>query len=474
MRAHLRSWAAYSIAAAACQVAALLLPAPAGTTREILAGETMMATAIAGVAFALVAGYIAWGAREWSPAMLALGCGSVGAGLVVRYVCADEGLGLEPSKGAAFAPLLGLLAGGAWSFLAAHTWWPASGARDLRQTLAVRTLLVTAASGMGLAGYLFAAFPAALPGDQLTRVFAGIAATGYLYAAARLWGVWRLVRLPSLFGLAASCCVFAALAIVLAAGGVPGVAPYQMDLLVLVGASLPVAALVAEERARRGQRAVAFGLLLRGAVVTARRSGVRTMGGLMDRIAGHGGPMRGHADRVAELAARIAMHLRLEPEQVREAAAAAQLHDLGKLMVPRDLLRRGGRLSEHELAAIRGHAAAGAAIAGRAPELAMAATALADHHEWWNGSGYPAGKREGAIALAARIVAVADEYDELRSARAYKPEWGVAEAVSAIERGAGTRFEPRVVQALVRLVANGTGRGVYGEEPPGAEARRAA
>ncbi|MBI5288874.1 MAG: HD domain-containing protein [Chloroflexi bacterium] len=474
MRAHFRVWAVYSAVAGACQVAALLAPAPTAPGDTTLIGEMMLVSAIAGVALAVVAGYIAWDAREWSPAMLALGCGSVGAGLVVRFVCADEGLGLESSRGAAFAPLLGLLAGSVWFFLAVQTWWPATGVRDLRQTLAVRTLLVTAASGMGLAGYLLAAFPHALPGDQLTRVFAGIAAASYVYAGARLAGVWRLVRLPSLSGLTLSCGVFTVLVIVLAAGGIPGVAPYQIDAVLLVGACLPVASLAVEQRVRPGLRSVAFGPLLCAAVATPLPQRARTITALVDRISGHGGPMRGHAARVTELSALIAAQLRLEPEQIAETAAAARLHDLGKLVVPRTLLHRGGRLSAREEAAVRTHALAGAQIAARVPALAPAARAIADHHERWDGSGFPSGKRETEIALAARIVAVADAYDILRSARAYKPEWGAAEAVSEIERGSGSLFEPRVVQALVRLVASGAIRPPSAAPLAGAIRRRPA
>ncbi len=435
----------------------------------------MLVTAVVATALALVAGYVAWDAREWSPAMLALGCVSAAAGLVVRYVCADAGLGIEPSAGAAFAPVLGVVVGAGWLFLGVQTWWPATGLRDLRQTVAVRTMLVIGATGLVLAAYLFAAFPWLLPADGLVRVSAGVAATACAATGVRLARTWRLLRLPSLYGLAAGAIAFIPLSIAYGAGGIPGLASHQTDAVALVLVAVPVASLAVEFRARAGLRAIAFGMLFTDAVRAPRGEGTRALGALADRIAGHSGPMRGHAERVAELSARMVAHLRLEPAVVREAAVAAHLHDAGRLLVPRAPLQRASRPEGVERGRAASHAHAGAVIASRVTVLAAAVGAIADHHEHWDGSGYPAGKRGEEIAPGARIVAVADEYDVLRSARSYKPEWGVAEAVSAIERESGTRFEPRVVQALVRLVANGGAHGAYGDRTPGgAQARRAA
>lgn len=472
MRAYLQTVALYSAIAAACQVAALLVPAPSPPATAALAGETMLVTAIAAAMLALVAGYIAWDAREWSPAMFALACGSVAAGLVVRYVCAGEGLGIEPSEGASFAPVLGVVLGAGWYFLGVQTWWPATGLRDLRQTLAVRTMLVIAATGMALSAYMIAAFPELVPAEGVVRAIAAVAAAGYVAAAVRLARTWRLLRLPSMYGLAAGALLLAPLSIMYGAGGIPGLASHQTDALALLLVAVPVVSLGVEFQARAGLRTVAYGLLLAGRLRTQRGRDARQLGELVDRIAGHGGPMRGHAERVAELSAHIAAHLRLSEAEARDVVTAARLHDLGKLMVPRALLQRTGRLDHGARTVVTSHAPAGAAIAARALTPGKVADAIADHHECWNGAGYPAGKRGDEIGLAARILAVADEYDVLRSARAYKPEWGVAEAVSAIERESGTRFDPRVVQALVRLVANGGGRAGSGEPPPGGTVAR--
>jgi HD-GYP domain-containing protein (c-di-GMP phosphodiesterase class II) len=134
---------------------------------------------------------------------------------------------------------------------------------------------------------------------------------------------------------------------------------------------------------------------------------------------------------------------------------ASQLHDIGKLLVPRDLLLKPGKLTDEQRAIIQRHSVSGAQIVARIPEVALAVRGVREHHEHWDGTGYPGHKLADEIALSARIIAVADVYDALRSQRSYKREWSVAEAVAEIERGAGTHFEPRVVQALVRLVASG-------------------
>jgi HD-GYP domain-containing protein (c-di-GMP phosphodiesterase class II) len=466
MRAQLRTVAVYSALAAAFQVAARLLPAPSAGAGGSLAGETMLATAATAAILALAAGYVAWDAREWSPAMLALGSGSAAVGLVVRFVTDDGGLAAEPSPGASFAPVLGVLAGSAWSFLSVQTWWPATGLRDLRQTVAVRTLLVVGLTGMALAAYLFAAFPELVPPDGIVRALSGLAATAYVASAARLARVWRLLRLPSFYGLTAGALAFALLAIAYGAGGVPGLPSRQADVLALVLVAVAVVSLGVEFRARAGLRAVTFGLILAGSLRASADGRWRTLGDLADRVAGHGRAMRGHACRVADLSARLAVHLRLDPSQTHALLVAAELHDIGKLLVPRALLQRSGRMNDAQHALALAHAVAGASIVSRVPDLACAAAAIAGHHERWDGAGVPRARRGGEISLAARVLAVADEYDALRSARSYKPAWGLGEAVSAIERESGRRFDPRVVEALVRLVANDTAQPATGEQPP--------
>ena len=423
----------------------------------ILLPEMMLVLAIISLVFGLIIGYIAWDAREWAPTLLALGCLSMATGALMRFVSAAEGLGLQPSAGAGFAPLLGMLLGGGWFFAAVQTLWPATGQRDVRQTVATRTLLVTGVIGAALGCYLFAAFPEIVPSEDLSRVLAGLAALGYIFAGLRFLAVWKFLRLPSQYATMAGSFAFAGVVVVLASGGIPGVAPYQPEALVIASAALPGSGFIIEHRRRPGLRTMVFGLFFPGAVASMRRGYPKVMTGLLERTAAYDSSLRGHVDRVADLSVRVALHLKLSPEDVREVMVASQLHDIGKLLVPRDLLLTPGKLTEEQRAIIERHSAAGAQIVARIPEVALAVRGVREHHERWDGGGYPDHKRQDEIALSARIVAVADVYDALRSERAYKRAWSVAEAVSEIERGSGSHFEPRVVQALACLVTNGAG-----------------
>jgi HD-GYP domain-containing protein (c-di-GMP phosphodiesterase class II) len=161
---------------------------------------------------------------------------------------------------------------------------------------------------------------------------------------------------------------------------------------------------------------------------------------------------------LAEDLARTDPSTGLGDEDVQRLAAAAPLHDIGKVAVPDAILRKPGKLTAEEFAIIQGHVAAGVEVidtviaeVGTTPFLATARDLIAGHHEKYDGTGYPAGRAGDAIPLAARIMAVADVYDALRTARVYKPALSHAAAADIIRKGAGTHFDPRVVAAFDRI-----------------------
>lgn len=164
------------------------------------------------------------------------------------------------------------------------------------------------------------------------------------------------------------------------------------------------------------------------------------------------GGHRGHGRRVVTLAVSLAETAGLSPQQVRAVRWGAALHDLGKVRVPREVLDKPGRLTGDERALVQGHAAWGADLLAPLPLPAAAVAAVRHHHERWDGGGYPRGLRCRRIPLAARIVAIADVFDALISARPYKPAWCEREAARVILRGAGTQFEPRLARLFVREV----------------------
>lgn len=160
-----------------------------------------------------------------------------------------------------------------------------------------------------------------------------------------------------------------------------------------------------------------------------------------------------HTERVARTAALIAQRLGLPEGAVALLEQAAPLHDIGKLAVSDSLLLKPGKLSREEFEQVKHHAVAGAAIlSGSTYDVLCLAEEIAlSHHEWWDGSGYPAGLKTEEIPLSGRIVALADVFDALTHARPYKHAWRLDDAVAEIERLCGRQFDPVVVDAFQTL-----------------------
>jgi putative nucleotidyltransferase with HDIG domain len=161
---------------------------------------------------------------------------------------------------------------------------------------------------------------------------------------------------------------------------------------------------------------------------------------------------REHTRRVARLAVRVGVELRLPIARQRTLAVAALLHDVGKLRTPVAILRKPGRLDDAELAEIRKHPQHGVEILRRVGGFAEVEPLVVAHHERLDGSGYPRGLRGDEVPLEARILAACDVFDALTSDRAYRDAWTWAAAVAELERERGTRLDPVVVDALLAIV----------------------
>ncbi|HOL64025.1 MAG TPA: DUF3369 domain-containing protein [Accumulibacter sp.] len=158
-----------------------------------------------------------------------------------------------------------------------------------------------------------------------------------------------------------------------------------------------------------------------------------------------------HIHRIQEYTRRLALALGCPEGEAELYAKASRLHDVGKVGIPDNLLRKTGPLNREEYNAMQRHTRIGDAVLSRSVSLGVARVIARSHHEHWDGSGYPNGLHGVEIPFAARVVAVADVFDALVSRRPYKEPWHPERAAAEIEANSGTHFDPQVVKAFMQL-----------------------
>ena len=162
--------------------------------------------------------------------------------------------------------------------------------------------------------------------------------------------------------------------------------------------------------------------------------------------------LHAHLRGTAELALSVGRELGMEPEALDEVARAAELHDLGKIAIPDEILNKNGPLDESEWAFMRRHTIIGERILLAAPALRPVARLVRASHERYDGSGYPDGLVGEQIPLGARVVAVCDAFDAMLSDRPYRRRLDEAEALDQLMRCSGRQFDPVVVEAFARVI----------------------
>jgi HD-GYP domain-containing protein (c-di-GMP phosphodiesterase class II) len=200
----------------------------------------------------------------------------------------------------------------------------------------------------------------------------------------------------------------------------------------------------------------------------ARRRLAHALADLVERVDAKEGYAHRHARRVAGLAVSVADRLGLDHEAVTAIHLGALLHDVGKLCVPDELLRKPGPLTTEEWTVVRRHSEAGEQVLGPFLRLSrllrprLAADVLAvvrSHHERWDGGGYPDGTAGKRIPLGARIVGVCDAFEAMTAARVYRAPVGRDEALRELADNAGSQFDALCVEALLAAMAADAGPG---------------
>ncbi|BCY16726.1 hypothetical protein hrd7_05750 [Leptolinea sp. HRD-7] len=159
-----------------------------------------------------------------------------------------------------------------------------------------------------------------------------------------------------------------------------------------------------------------------------------------------------HSQNTALWAKRIAETMRLEENEVMEISLASRLHDIGKSIIPRELLTKPGPLSAEEWQIIKRHSEYGAALMQPSQGLSAIIPLVFAHHERFDGTGYPNGLAGSNIPLGARILGVADAFSTMVSGRAYRAPITLDQAKQELIQNSGTQFDPDIVKTMINLL----------------------
>jgi putative nucleotidyltransferase with HDIG domain len=193
-------------------------------------------------------------------------------------------------------------------------------------------------------------------------------------------------------------------------------------------------------------------------LITALEAGyLATLRSLASAIDAKDPSTHGHSQRVAELAIATGRELGLSEDELKPLAYGGLLHDVGKIGVAETILHKSGRLEDDEREQMQAHPSIGAEILRGVEFLREAAPAVRNHHERWDGTGYPDGLTGEAIPLVARIVNAADTFDACTSPRPYQPAMTLEEAIAVLHRLRGSQIDPAVCDALVRVLRRDDG-----------------
>jgi len=172
---------------------------------------------------------------------------------------------------------------------------------------------------------------------------------------------------------------------------------------------------------------------------------------LLKTLSKNSSETEGHARRMQALGNAMGKKIGLSKSELEKLSLLAMVHDVGKTTIPEEILLKPGGLTPIEWNKIKQHPITGFKIASSTEEFVHVANLILYHHEWWDGSGYPYGKKGKDIPLLSRIIAIVDAYEVMTSGRPYREPISSEEAVEELKRNAGTQFDPELVDVFARI-----------------------
>ena len=162
-----------------------------------------------------------------------------------------------------------------------------------------------------------------------------------------------------------------------------------------------------------------------------------------------------HVYRIQDLTRKICTGIGMSGEESGQISFFSIMHDVGKIHIPDNILKKPGRLTGEEWTVMKTHSIAGEKILGAKPFYQTAREIARSHHERWDGNGYPDGLKGKSIPLPARIVTVADIFDALTHKRPYKPAWPMDKAIAEMKEMSGKNFDPEVLDIFLKIIESG-------------------
>jgi diguanylate cyclase (GGDEF)-like protein len=189
--------------------------------------------------------------------------------------------------------------------------------------------------------------------------------------------------------------------------------------------------------------------------VHGKRNGLSAVYSLVSVVEARDPYVYGHSRRVNTYAVALAEAIGLSPDEVSRVSTAALLHDIGKIGIADKVLNKKGGLNEEDWRAVKAHPRLGANIISNIPNLVSCVSIILHHHERWDGGGYPEGLKGEEIPIEARILAIADSFEAMTSARPYRPALSLEQVVKELRQGAGHQFDPQLVEVFIGIIEAG-------------------